>query len=295
MTGLTAALFLARFVHLATVLFLFGALAFGHYAGSAAVARQALRPVQLRLACGLALLSALLWFGCVAVNLGDGYDALLDGDTLRTVLLDTAFGHAWALQSVLLLLLGLLLTLRPQAEYSTVALLAAGLAVVTQAANGHPFAAASSPWEQSAHSVHLLAAALWLGGLLPLLGALQAADSEPSVVDVVRRFSWLALPAVLLLALTGLINLHTLGLLNAPWQWSGYAWILRGKLALFGVLLLLASANRFLLTPQIERQAQRQRQGSQALNLLRWTVKIEIGVGLAVLALVSALGMVAPG
>jgi putative copper resistance protein D len=291
MTGLTAALFVARFVHLTTVLFLFGALAFGRYAGFAAAAREALRPVQLRLACGLALLSALLWFGCVAVNLGDGYDALLDPDTLRTVLLDTAFGHAWALQSVLLLLLGLRLTWRPQAEYSMLTLLAAGLAVITQAANGHPFAAASSPWEQSAHSVHLLMASLWLGGLLPLLGALQAADSDPALVDVVRRFSWLALPAVLLLALTGLINLRTLGLLGTPWQWSGYAWILRGKLAVFGVLLLLASANRFLLTPRMERPAQRH----QALNHLRRTVKIEIGLGLAVLALVSALGMVAPG
>lgn len=293
MNLLQATLFAARFVHLATVLFLFGALAFTRYAGfSMAMTRPALR-TGLRSASALALLSALAWFACVVVSLGDGYAALADPETLRAVLLDTAFGHAWALQNGLLLLLALRLTWQQRAEHSRGALLLAGVTLLIQAANGHPFAAAASSWQQGVHMLHLLAAGTWLGGLVPLLSVLRRDDAglQPALPGVVRRFSWIALPAVLLLALSGLLNLDTLGLLSAPWQWTTYAWLLRGKLALFGVLLLLATYNRFVLTPQLELPERRR----QALGRLQTTVMAEIGLGLLLLALVGALGMVAPG
>jgi copper resistance protein D len=62
-----------------------------------------------------------------------------------------------------------------------------------------------------------------------------------------------------------------------------YGRLLAFKILLFLVMVIVASINRFRLAPRISHD-------SGALRALGWTVALEQGLALAVLAIVSVLG-----
>lgn len=74
---------------------------------------------------------------------------------------------------------------------------------------------------------------------------------------------------------------------------SLYGLLLAGKLILFGVMLMLAAANRFFLTPSLA-AAIETGNASLAIGSLRRSLAIETGCALAILALVAWLGLLAP-
>jgi mono/diheme cytochrome c family protein/uncharacterized membrane protein/peroxiredoxin len=99
-------------------------------------------------------------------------------------------------------------------------------------------------------ATHLLAAGLWVGGLIPLAALLAAAvreagaDARPYAVLAARRFSRLALGAMLALAATGAGNAivqvgSMAALLGTP-----YGRLLLLKLAILVPILGLAAVNR---------------------------------------------------
>ncbi len=137
--------------------------------------------------------------------------------------------------------------------------------------------------------LHLLAMAAWLGGLPGLALLLRAGWGRPGwAAALIPRFTWVALPAVALLALTGfissLLNVRTVEALLS----TTHGRSLVAKLALFAGLLALGAANLFLLSPRLRR-----REDSAARGLGR-TVRVEIILGLAVLAAVGLMTAVAP-
>ena len=140
--------------------------------------------------------------------------------------------------------------------------------------------------------VHLLAAGLWLGGLVPLAWLLGRARSPSGAVwisvarDVVPRFSQMGYVAVALLAATGLLN--TLLLVGSIHALVGtpYGRLLALKILLFLTMVVAALFNRFRLLPRLRREAQT----STAAAALARSVLCEQGVGLAILAVVSILG-----
>jgi len=117
-------------------------------------------------------------------------------------------------------------------------LLALGLAV-TWAAAEHASAGIQVPVAMVSAVLHLLAMAVWLGGLTALLTALHR-PAEPLPTAVVTRFSRLALASVAVLAATGFYqSWRGLGSWSALTSTS-YGRILLAKLC--AVLLLLAGA-----------------------------------------------------
>ena len=169
---------------------------------------------------------------------------------LKTVLSQTQFGKVWLLRLALLVLLALGQFLRsrfaPQGRRTldAVGAVLAGMLVGAIAWAGHAAAGepAVRPLQLAADFVHLLAASLWLGCLLPLALLLLAsrrprgAAWQPLARRAVLRFGDLGLVSVGLLAVTGLAN----------------AWILVGGVGgLFGTayghLLLAIGMSTYML------------------------------------------------
>ena len=108
---------------------------------------------------------------------------------------------------------------------------------------------------------HLIASALWPGGLVPLLVLLVSQyrttdqTTRVFVVDVVRRFSSLSLMVVGLLAGTGLLNSYFIvGSWGALFATDYGRWLLL-KIALFLLMLGFGALNLLVLKPQLARAA----------------------------------------
>ena len=97
------------------------------------------------------------------------------------------------------------------------------------------------------------------------------------------------------IVLTGLVNLwFTVGLPNAGALFSSaYGQLLLVKLALFGLMLLLATLNRFRHTPSLARGLEADNTGAAA-RALRISIAFEALCGIAVLAAVAWLGTLSP-
>jgi putative copper resistance protein D len=140
----------------------------------------------------------------------------------------------------------------------------------------------------AADAAHLLAAGAWLGGLIPL--AMIAARSKPVALSaVLRRFSGMGSAAVAVLIATGLVNAWLLVGTPGALVATPYGRLLGVKLILVALMLLLASANRWWLTPRIASAGD-----AQDVRHLRGHILAEQLLGLAVLAIVGVLGATAP-
>jgi copper resistance protein D len=255
----------------------------------------------------LALLSGAAWFVLVAQSISDQplESVLSDGSVLKAVLLNTDFGRDWLLRLLLIVLLAGLLAaeLRETQEGGgllklAVVLVAAGLAG-TLAWAGHGIGGAGLPGSVhlAADFVHLIAAAAWVGTLLPLAFMLAAAH-RGSLLAVARmvslRFSAFGIVAVGALLFTGAINTWYLaGSIRALTE-TDYGHLLLIKIAAFLVMLGLATVNRLWLTPALAANASQGRP-RDAFRQLRRNVAIEIGVGASILAVVAVLGVTPPG
>jgi len=126
------------------------------------------------------------------------------------------------------------------------------VAVTSPAWVGHSRSAAPSLLVVPADVLHLLAGAVWFGGLLGLgltLGALR--ERPPEAAAVLSRFSTIAASVLFLLTATGAI---------AAWRvvgsWSGlvhtgYGRLLLVKVAVAAVAAAIAGFNRWRLLPRV--------------------------------------------
>lgn len=221
--------------------------------------------------------------------------------SLSAVITGAALGLALvARAAVALLALGAIVVLRPGRPL-WLAVLAAGLAATASFAwTGHGAATEGSggSLHLAADVVHAVAAALWLGALaaLTILLARRAPSDDPAIHDALSRFAGAGTLAVVLLTLTGLVNSWFLvgpsgltGLGDSP-----YGWLLMVKLALFALMLALAGANRFRLTPALGAALADGSDPRRALGRLRRSVIAETLAGAALLAVVAVMGMLAP-
>ncbi|MCQ4204996.1 copper resistance protein CopC [Streptomyces coelicoflavus] len=121
--------------------------------------------------------------------------------------------------------------------------LAVGLAL-TWAAAEHASAGIQVPVAMTSSMLHLLATAVWLGGLVALLVTLRAPRPSPDPAGVVARFSRTAFAAVTVLVVTGVYqSWRGLG----SWQaltGSTYGRLLLAKVVLVAVLLAAAAVSR---------------------------------------------------
>ncbi len=133
-----------------------------------------------------------------------------------------------------------------------VALTAAGLAVVSPALVGHSRATDPVWLVLSTDALHLLAGAAWLGGLLALALTLPSLSGRPRDAAVVlTRFSSVAAGLLVVLALTGtLMGWRILGGWT-PLLDTAYGRLLLVKVALAGLVVLVAGWNRWRLLPRV--------------------------------------------
>lgn len=162
------------------------------------------------------------------------------------------------------------------------ALLFAWAAVVTGAGLGH--AAVVEPlWSVPAKAVHLLAASVWLGGLVFLA---TAPRDGVAFRDAARRVSSLALAAVVAIALTGVVQVWLF--MPAPLEGlsTGYGLLVLLKVAGLLVLVGFGAFNRLRLVPALPAE----REG----RALRRSVRREILVVLLVVLVAGVLANVSP-
>jgi putative copper resistance protein D len=292
------ALIACRLIHFASVMVAFGGSAFRFYAvGAGDESTIALLDARTRrlvlISATLALLSGLLLVPLMGSRMAGSAWAALDWDTNSAVLFDTSFGRVWRWHLLLAAVLAVVCTI-PKVSVSLAALLLASLGWVGHAAAGQGEIALGHEINQS---VHLLAAGIWLGGLVPLGWLVIWARRSPEeawyvlLADALPQFSHMGYAAVAFVALTGLINTVLLvgsvdALIGTP-----YGRVLLWKIFLFAGLVAIAAINRLILVPRIHRETI----PSTGTTALMWTVGIEQGIGLLLLAVASVLGTLPPG
>jgi putative copper resistance protein D len=151
----------------------------------------------------------------------------------------------------------------------------------------------------AADVLHLIAAASWIGGLVPLVLLLVLAWHNPTVEwaaiarDSAERFSILGIVSVATLLATGIVNTWILvGSFNALFV-TQYGQLLMLKIMVFAVMLAFAAVNRLALTPRLAGSPE---SGAriEALRRLTRNSVVEIALGLAIFAMVGMLGTLHP-
>jgi putative copper resistance protein D len=149
--------------------------------------------------------------------------------------------------------------------------------------------------------LHLVAAAAWIGGLVPLVllmrSALPADDPLRMVtVAVLHRFSNFGLVSVAIILATGVINTWVLAGSVAVLTQTDYGRLLVLKIMLFLAMLGFAAVNRLRLTPRLAATGPAVTgQTSPALHGIYRNAVAEIALGILVFMIVGSLGLMEPG
>lgn len=284
---------LLRGLHFAAVMLLAGSTCY-----SVLLAPRRYRPLlALRLnplvkgSAWLALLSALAMLACQNVLMSGDSTNLADMDIWLAVL-GTHFGAMWQWEMLfgVLGVAGLLLTgkLRQQ-----VLLLAGVLQLACMALIGHAAMRDGLPGllQPINHAMHLIAAAFWVGGLLPLLLLMREArqiDRRSDAIRTMMRFSRYGHLAVALTLLSGLINSVMIAGWPLMWHDSRYIVLLLCKVLLVALMVLVALINRYWLVPRFRLAGS----GTQQ-KFIRMT-QLELLLACGVVGLVSVFATLSP-
>lgn len=243
---------------------------------------------------------ALLATGALALQTGlmaGALDQALSPEALGFVLGGTSLGAAYAVRiGAGLLLLLAVLALRPGRGLWLVGL-ALGLIVAASFAwTGHGAAT-----EGAGHGLHLasdiahaVAALIWLGAVFAFMAMATRriegdATAQGALATALGGFARVGTICVAVLLVTGLINSFYLVGIERVFSMNEtpYGRLLMVKLAAFAAMLGLAALHRFRSTPGLER-------GQGGLAGLRLSLGAELALGLLILALVGAMGILAP-
>ena len=235
-----------RGLHYAALLFLVGAFTFAAIVWPRAGLPVAWPRRWVAGAAAVGLVTALLGIGLqgvlgAGVGLGDALDrTIIEGS------LDTRTGDAWAIRAGAWLVVTILVTTAPRPPQRWLIALAATalmVVVVSLPLAGHADTHSPEGVLVATDLVHVLAAGVWLGGLVALLAVYWPRPGEDGI-RATAAFSRLALPAMLVLVAAGILQ---------GWIYLGslteivsgtYAIALLSKLVLVGVIVALATRSR---------------------------------------------------
>jgi copper transport protein len=256
--------------------------------GGAAVVWWALageRPGGTRLLLWLATLAALAGAGLMtytqAVIIGaprlEPLWATTAGEHLFRLLIAVGAGCGLAL---------LVYELAPSRWAVGLAGLAAASAMLVRVLGGHADEASVPALAVALQWLHLVAIGAWVGGLVWLLLGLRGADRTARVATV-ARFSAMAGIGIAVVALTGAVR--SLESIGAPAELltTDYGRTLLVKVGAFLLLAALGALARWRLMPALPA-------ADSAVVPFRASVRLEVLVGVVVLALAAALAGLAP-
>jgi copper resistance protein D len=254
------------------------------------------------------MVSGAAWLVLLAQSMSDRpLTEVFSEGILLTVLLQTGFGRDWLARFVLACLLAGMFVpfLSAQGSKSiwikvVVLALAVGL-VGTLAWAGH--AIGGSGIEATIHPaadfLHLVAAAAWVGMLLPLALVLAAAAGYDAVSAAIARkvavrFSTFGIASVGTLLVTGSINTWYLAGSVPALTDTDYGRLLLSKVALFFGMATIAAVNRLHFTPRLVQGASAFAT-QDALRQLRRNTVIEVVIGIIIICIVAVLGVTPHG
>jgi putative copper resistance protein D len=254
------------------------------------------------IALALTVASGAIWLLLQAAAMsGLPVSEAMTAGVLSTVVNQTQFGFVSEIR------LGLAIVLAACLAYDRLALtdgLAPAAAVGLSAALAWSGHGGSTPGplgnlHLAADMLHLMAAASWIGGLVPLVLLLALARHNPSLGwasiarDSAERFSVLGIVSVATLFATGIVNAWILvGSFNALFA-TQYGQLLILKIILFAIMLAFAAVNRLALTPRLAGSPE----GGARIDALRRLTRnsvVEIALGLTIFAMVGMLGTLHP-
>lgn len=281
MAGPPVWLVLLRGAHDASILSFLGALGFAPFVlPRDLVGRLASSLRRLAWTSGaIALVLGILWFVVEAAMVAEVHGI---GPTLSAVPAFIAYVRFGQVLAVRLLLIGATLVLVGQPQ---TALVPASVAVALQPWLGH--AEQVGLGLTASEILHLLAANLWLGSLIPLLLCLRLLPVSDAA-RALRRFTRVGVPAVSVLAGTGiaqgfLLAGSTTGLIHTT-----YGRVALLKAALFALALAVAACNRLVLTPRLTRSI-------ATSKPLQISIGTEVLTGTAIVLAAGWLANLAPG
>jgi copper transport protein len=242
-------------------------------AGAPAADLQGLAPALGRRLARLVLVSAVVVLGGLIADMlyelasvrGTDVPAALGsvsqvGDIITT----TGYGAFWAVKvaaTVALAGYALWRGRTPNRPEWTAAVMNGGFLLAGEALGSHGAAArdlGGLPLGMLGDLLHLLAAAAWVGGLiylavvaLPVLRRAEPVAAGRVLARLVPRFSNLALFSIIVLIVTGLVNLAIHSLDPAAIVESDYGRVLLVKHLLFLPLVALAALNNGILRPRL--------------------------------------------
>ncbi len=286
-------LVVARAIHFAATATVTGAALFRCLIADLPNLKDLRRPLAVLQLAGLALafVSGVFWLLSVAAAFASGdMLAAAHNGAAWLLLTETNFGRAWLAR----LLLAVLVLVGLRIRSPILAAVAATWLMGALAWSGH---AAGTPGLDGelhllADVAHLMAAAAWLGSLLPLWLLYRTAllRESPSLwrglQTATQRFSMLGVVCVGTLLATGVVNAWMLVASVSALGDTRYGELLVIKVLLFAAMVGVAAVNRLRLTPRLPT-------GRTARSLAR-NIVLELGLGLAILVIVSALGVLPP-
>lgn len=296
-----------RFALYLDLMVLFGVALFGIHAmrpddRSSIVARRYIRIVGIAAVLGIGLSLASMAVMAKAMTEASTY-AELTAHVFGMIMTGTLVGMAWtARMAVLLATLVAVAVLRPHPAWRfgvVSALGAVALATVAWAGHGAMDDGTRGGLHLASDIAHLMAAGAWVGALVAFVVlAMEAREPSPGAVDLLGRtsngFARIGTVIVATLVVTGTVNYVLIvgptvnGLLT-----TAYGNLLLLKLVLFLLMLGLAAANRYRLSPRLER-ALRNGAHAGAVSALRRSLVTEASLAALILVLVAWLGVLSP-
>lgn len=304
---LEPAVVLFRLAQYSGATILFGSSLFFIYAlprNGPASAAQLRWPAGLVLwsAAALAVASALGLVAQTATMAGSLQDGL-KLSSLRFVIEQTGLGRAAVIRTLAgALVVGFMLRGRP-ANLWTLGAVTGGIACISFGWMGHGATTdgLGAPIHLIGDIVHAVAAAAWVGALVPFAWLLWRAGEAPfehqlTLYRALHGFAGIGSFLVGLILITGLMN--SVFLVGVPgWRLmltDPYGQLLSAKIVLFCAMIGLAASNRFRLTPALDAALKGASSPAAAISRLRASVLLETTAAFLVLALVAWLGALAP-
>jgi len=279
----------ARWIHVLSVSLLFGAALFPFYGVSktAAASVVALRqlPRMLAWSAVVALISGTAWFMLAVAEIGGSNFWL------------------WVARLTLGAVLAYLLMARHGRSRHVTIVLGSAALLVSLAGLSHDGtrSAAAAAVHIVVDVIHLVASGVWIGALfvfaLMLAPTARArSQSETQVVhDALAHFSGVGPGVVIALVLSGIANSGLIGPQNALQSFgSAYSQVLVAKIGLFLLMLALAAANRYWLTPKLQSALALGSDTQASIHALAASIVAETALAVLVLAAVGLLGVLAP-
>jgi putative copper export protein len=248
----------------------------------------------------VALGSGVVWLLVRTAGFENRPHAAFEPRAIAHVMFATWPGLVWLARHGVLIVLGAFVAIRANVDERAnwiaargEALLLAALALALVSASSH--AAAISPGtvlSVAGDVTHLLATGVWLGGLVALIPLLRAAardngaDSRPYAMIAARRFSRMALIAMLLLLTSGVMNALAQVESIAALAGTTHGRLLVAKLTMLLPILGVAIVNRIRVLPAVA--------APNVMRRLAAFVTVEAGLALVLVALAAAMTLTTP-